>query len=326
MKFSTSLHETYHSLADRLGKSYWWAYVRAQVLFARHDGYEADWILENLYRATYSFLYDFQGGKPVKRTVEEMAHILALTLDKNGKKWVPDLVTTKEPIMRETLYTLYGEKAQEVFQSQAAQGYRTRPAKGYRKSDETVLFQKRRIHTIEIDPPNAIRIQMLFRLVAQGTRISDAARTVGFNRNSAWGYLINPVYAGYIQYKGTEMRDAENRRRTGVLFPGRFVPLLSVRLYNQVASIQGNRPLEETWEIIDSDVQIPPVWENPVTLWMAFDVIPVDDQGCIQQPFLSFETGTQRQEVESWFESEYGLSVAEFALYADRLREVEANS
>lgn len=47
------------------------------------------------------------------------------------------------------------------------------------------------------------------------------------------------------------------------------------------------------------------------TLWQMLGNIPVNDVGIIQERFLHFETGTQRENIWHWFEETFpGFSVA----------------
>lgn len=45
-------------------------------------------------------------------------------------------------------------------------------------------------------------------------------------------------------------------------------------------------------------------------LWRDFGDTPIDDDDCIEEGFLDFETGTDRFEVWHWFDDEYSHGVA----------------
>lgn len=47
------------------------------------------------------------------------------------------------------------------------------------------------------------------------------------------------------------------------------------------------------------------------TLWQEFADIPVDENDQLDTSFLHFEKGEDKESVWLWFESEFGLSVAE---------------
>ncbi|WP_145840212.1 hypothetical protein [Marinobacter sp. P4B1] len=47
------------------------------------------------------------------------------------------------------------------------------------------------------------------------------------------------------------------------------------------------------------------------TLWQELADIPVDEDDQLDAPFLHFEKGEDKEAVWHWFESEFGLSVAE---------------
>ena len=47
-------------------------------------------------------------------------------------------------------------------------------------------------------------------------------------------------------------------------------------------------------------------------LWLEFGDVPMDpDTECIEQEWNEFPAGTHREEVWTWFEETYGISVAE---------------
>ena len=43
-------------------------------------------------------------------------------------------------------------------------------------------------------------------------------------------------------------------------------------------------------------------FEDVKKLWDEFSEIPVDNDDCIERPFLHFEAGTDRFDVWSWFD------------------------
>lgn len=47
-----------------------------------------------------------------------------------------------------------------------------------------------------------------------------------------------------------------------------------------------------------------------IKLWEQFANIPINDQDEIEESFLHFEEGTEREEVWHWFEETYDCSVA----------------
>jgi len=49
--------------------------------------------------------------------------------------------------------------------------------------------------------------------------------------------------------------------------------------------------------------------------WSDFGDISIDNSNCIEQEFLTFDIGTDREDIWVWFESEYDLSVAEDLMY-----------
>lgn len=45
------------------------------------------------------------------------------------------------------------------------------------------------------------------------------------------------------------------------------------------------------------------------SLWDTLGDVPVDDDGKIEEPFLEFPTGTDREEIWHWFEDSFDVSV-----------------
>lgn len=50
-------------------------------------------------------------------------------------------------------------------------------------------------------------------------------------------------------------------------------------------------------------------------LWTEFGDTPVDDDGNIEEPFLNFGKGTDREDIWDWFEHEFDVSVAKDLMY-----------
>ena len=51
-------------------------------------------------------------------------------------------------------------------------------------------------------------------------------------------------------------------------------------------------------------------------LWSQLGDVPVNEDGEIETAFLGFEVGTDREDIWSWFEEEFDLSVAEDLMYS----------
>lgn len=49
---------------------------------------------------------------------------------------------------------------------------------------------------------------------------------------------------------------------------------------------------------------------SPQDLWDLLGDIPIDEDECIEESFLSFEIGTDREDIWHWFEGKFDLSVA----------------
>lgn len=47
-----------------------------------------------------------------------------------------------------------------------------------------------------------------------------------------------------------------------------------------------------------------PTYENLVLLWAQLGNIPVNEDGCLEEPFLEFGIGTDREDVWAWFEEQ----------------------
>lgn len=45
-------------------------------------------------------------------------------------------------------------------------------------------------------------------------------------------------------------------------------------------------------------------------LWAMLGDIPVNDDGALEEPFLAFPVGTDREDIWSWFEEVFNISVA----------------
>jgi hypothetical protein len=50
-------------------------------------------------------------------------------------------------------------------------------------------------------------------------------------------------------------------------------------------------------------------------LWADLGDVPVNDDGDIEEEWLGFPAGTDREEIWQWFEEEFGISVAEDLMY-----------
>lgn len=51
--------------------------------------------------------------------------------------------------------------------------------------------------------------------------------------------------------------------------------------------------------------------QTPQELWDELGNIPVNDDGEIDEEFLDFPIGTDREEIWSWFEEEFDLAVVD---------------
>lgn len=51
-------------------------------------------------------------------------------------------------------------------------------------------------------------------------------------------------------------------------------------------------------------------------LWSKLGDIPVNTQEEIEEAFLEFEKGTHREEIWTWFEEKFNLSVADDLMYS----------
>ena len=44
-------------------------------------------------------------------------------------------------------------------------------------------------------------------------------------------------------------------------------------------------------------------------LWKLLGNVPVNEEGELEEDFLTFETGTDREEIWAWFEEEFNCSI-----------------
>lgn len=52
-----------------------------------------------------------------------------------------------------------------------------------------------------------------------------------------------------------------------------------------------------------------------IALWEELEDVPVDEESLLVVEWRGFEVGTQPEEIWQWFESSYGVSVAEDLMY-----------
>ena len=51
--------------------------------------------------------------------------------------------------------------------------------------------------------------------------------------------------------------------------------------------------------------------QQAVEQWDQFQDIPIDDNECIDVPFLHFEAGTTRFDIWHWFEEHYDINIGD---------------
>ena len=58
--------------------------------------------------------------------------------------------------------------------------------------------------------------------------------------------------------------------------------------------------------------------ENARSLWTKLSDIPVTDDGDIEEVFLSFPIGTDREEIWHWFEETFDCSVHDDLMFPEK--------
>lgn len=159
-------------------------------------------------------------------------------------------------------------------------------------------------------PPEAVGLHYLVVGGESGKRArpmhpTDAHRLVGQAQElgipvhfKQWGEWIGTQELTAAQQ---EMADSGKYKTTGV---GGNVSM--VRLGKQHTLVDGDALLGG--RVIHEEPLLEPV-QKARRLWALLGDVPVDDDECLEQPFLDFEAGTHREDVWWWFEEEFGVSV-----------------
>lgn len=58
--------------------------------------------------------------------------------------------------------------------------------------------------------------------------------------------------------------------------------------------------------------------EKALGFWSDLGDIPIDDDECIEEPFLDFPVGTDRETIWDWFEETFDISVAEDLMHREK--------
>jgi hypothetical protein len=92
----------------------------------------------------------------------------------------------------------------------------------------------------------------------------------------------------------TNTREQSLEAATNAFIDGEF------EMFHDIYLLTSNDKIPVTVDMLDYKI-----------LWEKFGDIPIDEDGCIEEPFLDFEKGDDREEIWHWFEAVYGVSVAD---------------
>lgn len=235
--------ETIQAHTLRLKRSQRWTKIRRRALLLKLDGLDPDAVRARMGESNCPYSVATAG-------VEELMQCLAVT--RRGKRLIPapgrepnhTLATIQddaqalglEVTIRDLTRGLAGD-SNKLARAQAGVML-GRPPYGYRKvgtRQMSIAGEERTIAAIDADRKEAAVVVFLFEQYVAGLtfpQIADQLNGHGQRTRSGklWtadtlrDMLRNPVYAGFVLYRGTEDR---NRRDAGTLYPGLHPAIIS---------------------------------------------------------------------------------------------------